>query len=113
MQAFECHGLWTLPDTEAHPVAGTLRVSSSGELRLSVIGSLGPPEGFHENKEHGVVLGSVEGPLGNDVTLTGCYVTRSSFGSFADVREEYRAQRGFFGAHLSKPCDFAFRRMRL
>ena len=28
MQAFECHGLWFLPDTEAPPVAGTLRVSS-------------------------------------------------------------------------------------
>jgi hypothetical protein len=113
MQAFECHGLWTLPDAEAPPVAGTLRVSPGGELRLSVIGSLGPPDGFHQTKEHPVILGSVDGPLGNNVTLAGCYVSRSSIGSFADMREEYRAQRGFFGAHLTKPSEFAFRRMQL
>jgi hypothetical protein len=98
---------------DAPPVAGTLRVSSSGELRLSVIGALGAPKGFGQHKEHPVILGSVEGPFGNDVTLAGCCVTRSKFGSFADVREEYRAQRGFFGAHLSKRSDFAFRRMQL
>jgi hypothetical protein len=113
MQAFECQGLWTLPDTEAPPVAGTLRVSPGGDLRLSVIGSLGPPEGSNRRKEHPVILGSVDGPLGNNVTLAGCYVTRSRFGSFAGVREEYRAQRGFFGAHLSRPSDFSFRRMQL
>jgi hypothetical protein len=113
MQAFECQGLWTLPDTETPPVAGTLRVSSGGELRLSVIGSLGPPKGFQEVKVHPVILGSVNGPLGNKVTLSTCYVTSSQFGSFADVREEYRAQQGFFGAHLSKPSDFAFRRIQL
>jgi hypothetical protein len=55
----------------------------------------------------------VDGPLGNNVTLAGCYVTLSSFGSFAGVREEYRAQRGFFGAHLRRPSDFSFRRMQL
>jgi hypothetical protein len=113
MQAFECRGLWTLPDSESPPVAGTLHVSSGGELRLSVMGSLGPQKGLHGVEEHAVVLGSVDGPFGNNVTLAGCFVTRSQFGSFAGVRKEYRAQRGFFGAHLSKPSDFLFRRMRL
>jgi hypothetical protein len=113
MQAFECRGLWTLPDTDAPPVAGTLYVSSTGELRLSVMGSLGPAKEFHGVKEHAIVLGSVDGPFGNNVTLASCYVTRSQFGSFAGMREEYRAQRGFFGAHLSKPSDFSFRRMQL
>jgi hypothetical protein len=112
MPAFECHGLWTLPDTNAPPAAGTLRVSSGGDLRLSLIGSLGPRKGFHQIKEYPVILGSVDGPLGNDVTLARCYVTRSKFGTFADVREEYRAERGFFGAHL-RPSEFSFRRMRL
>jgi hypothetical protein len=113
MQAFECHGLWSLPETDAAPTAGTLRVSSSGELRLSLIGSLGPPLGFHQTQEHPIILGSVDGPLGNDVTLTGCHVIRSRSGSFAEVREEYRAERGFFGAHLNKPTDLTFRRMQL
>ncbi len=113
MQAFECHGLWTLPESELPPVAGTLHVSSGSELRLSVMGSLGPQEGLHDVEEHAVVLGSVDGPLGNSVTLTNCFVTSSQFGSFAGVRKEYLAQRGFFGAHLSKPSDFLFRRMRL
>jgi len=113
MQAFECQGLWTLPDTDAPPVAGTLCVSSSGELRLSLLGSLSPPEESHQTKEHAVILGSVDGPLGNNVTLADCFVTRSRFGSFAGMRKEYRAQRGFFGAHLSKASDFTFRRMQL
>lgn len=113
MQAFECNGLWTLPDTEAPPVAGTLRVSPGGDLGLSVIGSLGPPGRFHQPKEHPVILGSVDGPLGNNVTLASCYVTRSNFGFSAGVREEYCAQRGFFGAHLKRPSDFSFRRAEL
>lgn len=112
MQAFECHGLWTLPESDVPPAAGTLHVSSGCDLRLSLIGSLGPPEGFDQNKEHAVILGTVDGPLGNKVTLAGCYVTRSSFGSHVDVREEYRAQRGYFGAHLRGP-GFSFRRMQL
>jgi hypothetical protein len=113
MQAFECQGLWTLPDTDAAPVAGTLRVSRGGDLRLSVIGSLGVREGLHRTTEHSVILGSVDGPFGNNVTLTGCIVTRSKSGSFAGIRQEFHAARGFFGAHLKLPSDFTFRRMQL
>jgi hypothetical protein len=93
MQAFECHGLWTLPNTQVPPVAGTLRVSDDGELRLSLIGSLGPPDGLHQPKEYPIILGSVDGPVGNQVTLTGCSITRSRFGSSTEVREEYLAIR--------------------
>lgn len=112
MQAFECHGLWMLPESDGRPAAGTLRVSPGGDLRLSLIGSLGPREGVNQNKQHAVILGSVDGPFGNKVTLADCYVTRSSFGSHADMREEYRAHRGYFGAHLRGP-GFSFRRMQL
>jgi hypothetical protein len=88
MQAFECHGLWYLPNTETPPAAGTLRVSADGELRLFVMGSLGSSKAPLEVKEHAVILGSVDGRLGNNVTLARCYVTRSQFGSFACLREE-------------------------
>lgn len=113
MQAFECKGLWMLPDADMPSVGGTLRVSSDGELQLSVIGSLGSRGGPGQAKEHRVILGTVEGPIGNQVTLTDCILVRSSFGSSLGVQEEYGAQRGFFGAHLSSPSDFTFRRMQM
>ena len=47
--------------------------------------------------EHALILGSVEGPLGNKVTLRGCHLSQLKRGSFKGVRQEYRAQRGFFG----------------
>ncbi len=98
MQAFECRGLWTLPDLGTPGVPGMLHVSDDGEMRLALMGSLGPLKGLHEPKNHAIIIGSVDGPFGNDVTLTDCYNTSSQFGSFAGVREEYRARRGFFGA---------------
>jgi hypothetical protein len=112
MRSFETHGLWSLPGA-ASPVAGTLRVSRGGDLRLSLLGSLGPPGGVHKKKEHPVILGSVDGPMGDEVTLAGCSVTRTRFGPPGTVREEYRAQRGFFGASLGEPSDLAFRRVQL
>ena len=50
MKAFECTGQWWLPDDEQHGVAGTLKVSQSGELRLRLFGSLGADPG-HPFKE--------------------------------------------------------------
>jgi hypothetical protein len=114
MQAFECFGMWTIPNTETPAVAGTLRVSSNGELRLSVIGSIGPTvKQDQEEIDHPVILGTAKCPLGNTITLTKCTLTRKTFGSSVSMSEEYSARRGFFGAHLSEPSDFLFRRLQL
>ncbi len=113
MQAFECQGYWWLPGAEAAQVAGTLRVSSSGELRLSVLDALGDRDGLMGGKEHPIILGSTDSPHGSEVTLAGCYVRSMQEGTFKNTREEYRAQRGYFGACLADPAEFSFRRVVL
>src|SRR5262249_49760054 len=114
MQAFECTGLWWLPEGETPPVAGTLRVSPGGDLSLALIGSLGAPVWPIGTKQHRIILGSVDqSPAGNNLTLTSCLVNRFRTGSFAGVREEYHVGRGFFGDHLQQETDFRFRRLSL
>src|SRR4051812_10685167 len=103
MQEFESTGLWWLPGQEAGAVAGTLKVSNSGNLLLSLIGRLGSVQPKDLSKTHDIILGSVEKtPFGNDVTLTECRLTGTTFGSFMGMRERYHASRGYFGAHLSE-----------
>jgi hypothetical protein len=109
MEAMECTGPWWLPGKENDWVAGTLRISESGSLQLFLTGTLEPmsPAG---PKTHQIILGSVDkSPAGNNVTLVGCMLTGSSFGSFAGVREKYYASRGYFGAHLPNDAAFAFK----
>ena len=114
MQTLECTGLWWLPQDEASYVGGTLRISANGDLTLSLVGALGPVEHPFGNKNHNVILGSVDkSPGGNEVSLVGCMRTQGTFGSFAGAREVYHASRGYFGAHLSKESDFAFKELRL
>jgi len=109
MKAFECTGFWCLPGEE-NAVAGTLHVSSDGDLRLSLIGSLGEGRQGFATKAHKIILGSVDkSPRGNSLTLTGCVLTSASLGSYHMAREEYRASRCFFGAHIEKLEDFSFR----
>ncbi len=90
-------------------MAGTLHVSSDGDLRLTLIGSLG--EGRQvATKAHKIILGSVDkSPRGNDVTLSGCILISASHGSYHMAREEYHASRCFFGAHIEKLEHFSFR----
>ena len=108
MNAFECTGFWCLPGGGT-PVAGTLHVSSDGDLRLSLIGALGAERQGFANKAHKIILGSVDkSPCGNDVTLTECILTRASLGTYHKTREDYLASRCFFGAHIEKPEDFSF-----
>lgn len=110
MKDYECIGFWWLPEAPDAKVAGTLHISSIGELRLSLIGAFDRPENRAEDKSFPYVLGSVdESPRGNEVTLTGCYQIGISMGSYEGRRERYRAARGFFGAHLTQESDFAFR----
>lgn len=109
MKAFECTGYWCLPGEE-NAVAGTLHVSSDGDLRLSLIGSLGEGRDGLATKSHKIILGSVDkSPRGNEVTLTGCVLTGATLGSFHMAREEYRASRCFLGAHIEKLEDLSFR----
>jgi hypothetical protein len=110
MKEYECTGCWYLPGNDQALVAGTLRVASDGDLRLSLIGQLAASGEDHPGKSHRVVLGSVdESPGGNAVTLTGCVWMQSTTGSYHGAREEYRASRGYFGAHLENEADFKFR----
>jgi hypothetical protein len=114
MKAFECTGQWWLPGDEQHGVAGTLKVSQSGELRLKLFGMLGSEADF-QSKMHPVILGWVEeSPLGDRVvTLTGCVIGSRSVGSHLPTRENYRAASGFFGGHLAAQADFLFKNMSL
>lgn len=107
MQPSECTGLWWLPGQEADRIAGVLTISDSGNLSLSLVGTLGP-KSPDLSKAHQIILGSVDkSPCGNDVTLTGCWLSGSNVGSFEGGRETYHAGRGYFGAHLPEAA-FAF-----
>src|SRR5579864_3070296 len=109
MKPFVCTGFWCLPG-QNELVAGSLHVSRSGELRLSLIGSLRGEKGGAPGTAPSTILGSVdESPCGNSVTLYGCVLSGSSVGSYRGAREEYRASRGFFGSHLATDEEFRFR----
>jgi hypothetical protein len=113
MKAFECTGRWWLPGDEQHGVAGTLKVSQSGELRLKLFGSLGSDPGL-QSKVHPVILGWVEKtPPRDKVTLACCVLGGASFGSHEATRENYLAASGFFGGHLAARGDFVFKSMSL
>ncbi len=113
MQAFECTGQWWLPDREKEPAAGILKVSESGDLRLRLVGSLGPA-GMFNSKGYPTILGWVDkSPFGDIVTLSGCILSGSTIGSPTSTRENYHASRAYFGAHLKQKDDFAFKSMSL
>jgi hypothetical protein len=113
MQAVEFTGQWWLPDKENERVAGTLTVSESGNLRLWLVGSLGQAE-ISKSKGHPIILGWVDkSPFGDILTLTGCVLGGSTTGLPASTRENYHASRAYFGAHLKRKDDFAFRSMSL
>ncbi len=114
MKPFESTGFWCLPEQPETLVAGTLHVSGSGDLRLSLIGELTGAAGDAPGKRHRVIHGSVsESPSGNAVTLHGCVLSGASFGSHHGKREEYRAGRAYFGDYLTNEEDFAFRHVSL
>jgi hypothetical protein len=113
MQPFECTGQWWLPNDDAHGVAGTLKVSQGGALRLWLVGALGEVSPFR-SKAHPVILGWVDkSPAGDIVTLRDCPVGGSTVRPGRTTLENYHATTAFFGAHLSRPGDFAFKSMTL
>ncbi len=114
MKAFISTGFWYLPGQDKDLVAGSLHVSRSGDLRLLLLGSLGNARLGGQGKGHQIILGSVDySPTGNAVTLTGCALMRTRGGSFLGRREEYHANRAYFGAHLSTDEAFRFRSVLL
>jgi hypothetical protein len=114
MTAFECHGLWWLPQSETTQVAGILRVATDGNLRLSLVGALGEWGQPFDTKNHPIILGAVEeNPAGTNITLIDCLRSGAKSGTSAGAWEQYRASRGFFGAHLSTEADFEFKHLAL
>lgn len=112
MQPIECKGLWWLPGSEKNAVGGTLYVSSTGDLRLSLLGPLGAagPGFIAAKKEHDIILGSVaKSPIAHDVTLTGSFLVKSNSGSFLGPHESYHPHLAYFRAHLPQKSDFAFK----
>jgi hypothetical protein len=110
MKEHACTGFWCLPEQPDDLVAGTLHVSDSGNLRLSLIGTLGAREDGERGKAHRIIVGSVdESPRGNAVTLLNCTLMGSSIGSYHGGREEYQAARAFFGDDLSGADPLQFR----
>ncbi len=113
MQAFECTGQWWLPGKEKDRAAGTLKVSQSGDLRLWLVGSLGPAE-LLKPKGYPIILGWVDkSPVGDIVTLSGCMMGGSTVGSSITNRENYYASQAYFGAHFEAPGNLMFRTMSL
>ena len=114
MQAFECTGLWWLPQFEEDQIAGTLSVSANGNLKLALVDSLGHADDPLSQRVHPIIVGSVETcPLGNDITLTHCIPAGKSIGPFLGAKESYHARMGYFGAPLTQESEFVFNAMAL
>jgi hypothetical protein len=109
MEPFECSGVWWVADDPSARVAGVLRFAHEDGLVLNLLGTLGGGGGPVGAKTYAVILGSAyDSPFGQPVTLTGCRQTRYTIGSSGLSTEAYRAERAFFGGHLTTPEDFRF-----
>jgi hypothetical protein len=109
MEPFECSGVWWLAEEPSARVAGVLRFSPEDGLVLSLVGTLGGGGGAVGDKSYGIILGSVyDSRWGQYVTLSDCLQVRFEV-TFAGLSaEDYRAERAFFGRHLTRPEDFLF-----
>ncbi|MBA4065166.1 MAG: hypothetical protein C0501_15910 [Isosphaera sp.] len=117
MTPFECQGYWWVPGQEDAECPGTLRCDDSGELRLSLLGALGPtvpalgldhdlPLVFGTIVRPGGVNSAV--PSGELVTLRDCFETKYSFGSTGKATQELFAHRALFGGRLVAAGEDAF-----
>ena len=108
MQAFDCNGIWWLPDNPSEKVAGTLHYSEDTGVALTlsgVIGEIGGPG----KKIIPIVLGVLyDCPLGSDATLRNCWVKTLHMGSPGFTREDYHVDRLFIGDHLETADAFHF-----
>lgn len=115
MDAFECTGDWWLPDNIREKVAGTLKVSESGTVRLDVTGALRRDANPFKLAAPKLIYGMAEGlpsPLRTGpVTLRDCFCLGNSIGSVR--RERYHANRAFFGRHLYLDSVFTSASLKL
>jgi hypothetical protein len=109
MQSFNCNGIWWLPANPSKRVAGSLRFSADKGVDLSLAGAFGDYPTTLESREIDVILGLIwDCSLGKVVTLKGCLLKSSHFGSHTIAREDYSAELLFIGLHLEKEDDFLF-----
>jgi hypothetical protein len=109
MEPFECSGVWWVAGESSDRVAGVLRFSHEEGLVLSLLGTLSGREESVGAKSQAIILGMVlDCPLGQTVTLTECVQTSYRMISAGLSSEGYRAERAYFGRHLTNPEDFLF-----
>jgi hypothetical protein len=104
VQPFKTVGKWWLPESPEKQVYGTLSCSESGELELSLLGTLsGTWMGVGE-KEFPVILGVADDEKsGQEVRSS------SSFGG----KETIFTHRGYFGLHAEEPDSLRFSKANL
>lgn len=109
MQEFRCNGIWWLPQNPSDKVAGELHFSDEASAHLALAGVFGEPAQRFEEKSVPIILGLAwDCPLGNLVTLRDCRVKGMKIGMPGISREEYFADRLFFGSHLTSEEEFSF-----
>ncbi len=104
-------GSWWLPEAPNSRFSGVLSCSESGELRLKVAGHLaGERVGETERNVPTVIFGETYGDQGQAVTLRLCFKTNHTVCSNPlGNSQEFFAQRGYFGTHLSIPTEPVFK----
>ncbi len=114
-ESIEAHGTFWLPDNPEDKVSGTLHISRSGEVRLSLIGFLGDPVAMMNRrlnrhigfvkKEWDILHGIVTGH--GRVTLYQCWDTGGiTFGGI-NTSTVY-ANYAFLGWHFNQPSEIVF-----
>ena len=113
MKPFKMAGKWWLPESPEKQVFGTLSCSESGELELSVLGSLFG-QWYGRDGARSVILGMTDNEdiFLRDVTLADCFVTEQS-GRFPGGTETLFAHRGYFGSLFANPQNAGFSSVRL
>lgn len=113
MQPFKMAGKWWLPESPEKPAYGTLSCSESGELELSLLGTLSGAFPINREKDLPLILGVLDDDkFGQDVSLFDCFVTKFS-GAPLGGKETIFANRGYFGIHASGATDTLFSRIDL
>ena len=108
MRAFDCNGLWWLPENPSEKVAGTLHFSEEADIALALSGIIGEAGGAGK-KTIPIILGVLyDCPFGSDATLRNCWVKTLHMGSHGLTREEYHVDRLFIGDHLETEDAFHF-----
>ena len=103
-------GSWWLPEAPDNKFWGVLSCSESAELSLKVVGHLtGEWVGETGRNVSTIILGETYGDQGQAVTLRHCFKTNHTVSSnHLSNSQEFFAQRGYFGSHLSSSAEPIF-----